>query len=154
VLAGQIDRLEIYRKAGRIQRLKIIDYKTSRRLKDYAKLLMPERFGSEDLQMPVYALGAVEEFRSQLSPEATIEASYFALKHRDKESEPQAIPLALFIGSGSSKTATTQTPMVADRILGLIQDAVAGQFDVDPLHCSEYCPYRRICRYRKPLLHQ
>jgi len=62
-LLGWIDRLEIYREGARIRRLKLIDYKTSRRLHDYATLLEPERFACEDLQMPLYALGAVTRDR-------------------------------------------------------------------------------------------
>jgi len=146
-LVGQIDRLEIYRDAGHIQRLKLVDYKTSRRLSDYAELLKPGYFACEDLQMPVYALGAAENFRAELSPQATVDVSYIALKHRDKETEPQAIPLALL--GAAPETAGHKT--VAARILSLVASAVAGRFDVDPLACSDYCPYRRVCRYRKPV---
>jgi len=148
-LVGQIDRLEIYRDAGRVRRLKLLDYKTSRRLSDYAELLKPDHFACEDLQMPVYALGAVESFRSEMSPQAAVEVGYIALKNRDKESEPRRIPLAVVGG----RLATVGEKTVAARILELIAGAVAGRFDVDPLQCSEYCPYRRVCRYRKPVFH-
>ncbi|MBV8359869.1 MAG: exodeoxyribonuclease V subunit gamma [Deltaproteobacteria bacterium] len=146
-LVGQIDRLEIYRDAGRIRRLKLIDYKTSRRLSDYAELLKPDHFACEDLQMPVYALGAVKHFHSEISSETGIELAYIALKNRDKESDPQPIPPAVLgspLESAGEKT-------VAARILNLVADAVAGRFEVDPLKCGEYCPYRRVCRYRKPI---
>ncbi|MBV8453477.1 MAG: PD-(D/E)XK nuclease family protein, partial [Deltaproteobacteria bacterium] len=145
-LVGQVDRVEIYRDAGGIRRLKLLDYKTSRRLSDYAELLKPGHFAYEDLQMPVYALGAAEHFRSEMSPEAAVEVGYIALKNRDKESEPQPIPRAALgspLESAGEKT-------VAARILNLVAGALAGRFDVDPLKCSEYCPYRRVCRYRKP----
>jgi ATP-dependent helicase/nuclease subunit B len=148
-LVGQIDRLEIYRDAGRIRRLKLIDYKTSRRLSDYAELLEPDHFACEDLQMPVYALGAAERFRSEMSSEGAIEVGYIALKNRDKESEPRPIPLSVLgslLESAGEKT-------VAARILNLVAGAVDGRFDVDPLKCSQYCPYRRVCRYRKPVFH-
>jgi ATP-dependent helicase/nuclease subunit B len=146
-LIGQIDRLEIYRDAGRTRRLKLIDYKTSRRLSDYAELLKPGHFAYEDLQMPIYALGAAERFRSEMVAEAAVEVSYIALKNRDKESEPQSIPLAVL----GSPLESVGEKTVAARILNLVADAVAGRFEVDPLQCSEYCPYRRVCRYRKPI---
>jgi ATP-dependent helicase/DNAse subunit B len=145
-LIGRIDRLEIYRDGGRIRRLKLSDYKTSRRLSDYAELLSPSHFAYEDLQMPVYALGAAEHFRSEMPAEAAVEVSYIALRDRDKESEPQSVPLAV-LGS-PLESAGDRT--VAARIVNLVADAVAGRFDVDPLQCSQYCPYRRVCRYRKP----
>ena len=148
-LVGQIDRLEIYRDAGRIRRLRLIDYKTSRRISKYAELLKPDHFACEDLQMPVYALGAAENFRAELSPEASVDASYIVLKNRDKETEPQPIPLALL---GAPPEAALQKT-VAARILNLVAGAVGGRFEVDPLKCSEYCPYRRVCRYRKPAFH-
>jgi superfamily I DNA/RNA helicase/RecB family exonuclease len=148
-LVGQIDRLEIYRHAGRIRRLKLLDYKTSRRLSDYAELLQPGHFACEDLQMPVYALGAAERFRSEMSSEAAVEVGYIALKNRDKESEPQLIPLAVL---GSPLESAGEKTVVA-RILNLVAGAVAGRFEADPLKCSEYCPYRRVCRYRKPVFH-
>jgi ATP-dependent helicase/nuclease subunit B len=148
-LVGQIDRLEIYRDAGRIRRLRLIDYKTSRRMSRYAELLKSDHFACEDLQMPVYALGAAENFRAELSPEARVDASYIVLKNRDKETEPQSIPLALL---GAPPEAAPQKT-VAARILNLVAGAIAGRFEVDPLKCSEYCPYRRVCRYRKPAFH-
>jgi ATP-dependent helicase/nuclease subunit B len=142
-LAGRIDRLEIYREPkGQISRLKLADYKTSRQLKPYEERLKPAYFAGADLQMPLYALAAVERFRSELSPRASIELSYIALKNRDKETG-QVVPLELLsLTASSGKT-------VMNRIADLIDGALAGCFDVDPLECSDYCPYRRVCRYRK-----
>jgi hypothetical protein len=71
------------------------------------------------------------------------------LKNREKETEPQSIPLALL---GAPPEAAPQKT-VAARILNLVAGAIAGRFEVDPLKCSEYCPYRRVCRYRKPAFH-
>lgn len=100
--------------------------------------------------MPVYALGAAERFRSEMSSEGAIEVGYIVLKNRDKESEPRPIPLSV-LGSSFEKTAGEKT--VAARILNLVAAAVDGRFEVDPLKCSNYCPYRRVCRYRKPVFH-
>lgn len=146
-LVGQIDRLEIYRDSRRIVRVKIIDYKTSRRLSEYGQRLKPGYFACEDFQMPVYALAAAEHFRAELSRQASVEASYVVLKSRDKETEPRMIPLDLLRAGLENDGQKT----VADRVRHLIATAVDGHFDVDPLECSGYCPYRRVCRYRKPV---
>ncbi len=145
VLAGRIDRLEIYREqGGQISSLRLIDYKTSRRLKQYEERLKPAYFAAEDLQMPVYALAAAEHFRSELSPRASIKLSYIVLKNRAKQAE-QEIPLDLL----GSQVESSRRKTVRDRLADLVNEALAGHFDVDPLQCSDYCPYRRVCRYRK-----
>jgi superfamily I DNA/RNA helicase/RecB family exonuclease len=148
-LYGRIDRLEIYRDRGLLQRLRLTDYKTSSRLSGYAELVRPDHFACEDLQMPVYALGAAERYRSELSPQTAVEVGYIALKSREKESDPQLIPPTLLGASGESTGHET----VAARIFELIAKASAGGFEVDPLKCSEYCAYRRVCRYRKTVFH-
>jgi RecB family exonuclease len=148
-LAGQIDRLELYRERSFIQKLKIIDYKSSRGLKKYSSLLEPWYFASHDLQMAVYALAAIEEFRREMSPGASIEASYIALKNYAKESTSQPIPLDLLTSEAEKNSAQVRT--VADRLFELVDSAAIGHFDVDPLKCDQFCPYRSICRFRKPL---
>ncbi len=147
-IGGQIDRLEIYRESGRITRLKLIDYKASRRLSDYAELLKPKSFACEDLQMPVYAAGAMEHFREEMAPQPVVQVGYIALKNRDKETASQTIPPALL----GNVTETAGRKTVATRVIELVGGAVAGHFDVDPLECSDYCRYRRVCRYRKAAL--
>ncbi|HKV53218.1 MAG TPA: PD-(D/E)XK nuclease family protein [Candidatus Binataceae bacterium] len=156
VLVGQIDRIEIYREGARIGRVKLLDYKASRNLQKYAQLLEPDRFACEDMQMPVYALGAVEQLHTELSPRTSVETSYIALKSRAKENPPRAIPIELLVDSREpgAKHDAECVRTVADRIRELVNGAIAGRFDVDPLECSDYCPYRRVCRYRKPFSRQ
>jgi ATP-dependent helicase/DNAse subunit B len=152
-LEGRVDRLELYRAghSGPIRKIKVVDYKTSRNLSGFADKLKNE-LGVTDFQIPVYALGAVTSFESELAPDATIEASYLVLKSREKETpsirlEQDLIELdprrrAILVDQG--------TKPYADRVVRLVRAAVNGEFDVDPLKCDPWCPHRRLCRYHKP----
>ncbi len=141
---GRIDRLELYRNGSRqIERLSVIDYKASTGLKRLTKLLRPGTFATSDLQMPVYLLGAVDHFRAEMAPNATAQAGYIALKHRDKETKPLPVPLDLL------DPAAQGPGNVAVRVRELVGDALDGRFDVDPLECSDFCPYRPVCRFAK-----
>jgi len=141
---GRIDRLELYRGgSGLIERLSVIDYKASTGLKRLARMLRPDTFATSDLQMPVYLLGATDHFRAQLAPDAIVQAGYIALKHRDKETKPLVVPLELLVSTARRRGN------VATRVRELVSDALDGRFDVDPLECSEWCPYRPVCRFAK-----
>jgi ATP-dependent helicase/DNAse subunit B len=152
-LEGRIDRLELYRAghSGPIRKIKVVDYKTSRNLSGFADKLKNE-LGLTDFQIPVYALGALTSFASELAPGATIEASYLVLKSREKETasvrlEPDLIELdphrrAILAEQGIEP--------YTDRVVRLVRAAVNGEFDVDPLKCDPWCPHRRLCRYYKP----
>jgi RecB family exonuclease len=142
-IAGWIDRLELYLDAEeRIARMRVVDYKSSRNLKALAERLKPPKFAVSDLQMPVYLLGASTQLARRLAPKAMFEASYIALQNRAKETAPQAIPHEL-LESGPDG-------LVVERIRELIGDARAGRFEADPIECSDWCPYRPICRFEKP----
>jgi ATP-dependent helicase/nuclease subunit B len=151
-LVGSIDRLELYREAHgdrerrdakAIARIRVVDYKTSRSLDRLAKLLTPGRFATTDLQMPVYLLGAITQLHDRLASGVAVEASYIALQRREKEAVPLGVPLEL-LDSRAPGVAT-----VAARVRELVSDAMDGRFDVDPLECSDWCPYRPVCRFEK-----
>ena len=149
-LEGRIDRLELHRAAsGLIDRLSVIDYKASHGLERLARILRPGNFAASDLQMPVYLLGAVAQLREQLAPDATVQASYIALKHREKETAPLVVPLQLLGPANEAAAAARGVAGVADRVLELVGGALDGRFDVDPLECSDFCPYRPVCRFEK-----
>jgi ATP-dependent helicase/DNAse subunit B len=38
---------------------------------------------------------------------------------------------------------------VSRAIIELARSAIDGRFDVDPLECSDTCPFRPVCRYEK-----
>ena len=144
MIEGWIDRLERYMQPGTetIARMRVVDYKTSRNLKALAERLKPAEFAVADMQMPVYLLGAASQWRKQLAADATLEASYIALQNRTKESAPLEVPRELLDGGTDA--------LVAARVRELVADAITGRFDVDPLKCSEWCPYRPVCRLQKP----
>ena len=149
-IVGWIDRLELYRteiggRRGRdeIARIRAVDYKTSRSLDRLSKMLTPVRFATTDLQMPVYLLGAITQLRDLLATDTVVEASYIALQRREKETAPLRVPLELLDPS------TAATASVAGRARELIGSALAGRFDADPLECSDWCPYRPVCRFDK-----
>src|SRR5713226_2147055 len=141
-LEGRIDRLELYRagQSGRIRKIKVVDYKTSRNLSGFADKLKNE-LGVTDFQIPVYALGALTSFESQLAPDATIEASYLVLRSREKETLPKRLDnndleldprrRAILVDRGMKP--------YADRVVRLVRAAVNGEFDVDPLKCDPWC---------------
>lgn len=148
---GWIDRLELHRGAsGLIERLSVIDYKTSSGLKHLTEILRPDTFATSDLQLPAYLLAAVARRRAELAPDATVQASYIALKNRHKETTPLVVALDLLDPAARPPTPPDGRPgNVADRVRELVGDARGGRFDVDPLQCSDWCPYRPVCRFAK-----
>lgn len=151
-IEGWIDRLELYRDPdGRICKLRVVDYKTSRNAGRYEKALSEKEFARKDFQMPVYAMGALEQFAGQLSPAVEIEASYIVLKSRQKETEPKQVDRRRLETDPARRAQLLAAGVepIADRVIGKVAEAMAGRFDVDPLDCSPYCSYRRVCRYRR-----
>ncbi len=152
-LEGRLDRLELYRNSsGRIESVNVLDYKTSRHVGDYAKLADPEKdFGTADFQLPVYVMGALAEFAAELAPEVALDAGYLVLRNRDKY-QHAPIPRELVeIDPVRRATLGAQgRPSKADRVIEMVSAALGGQFDIDPLKCDDFCPFRRICRYYKP----
>ena len=163
MLSGRIDRLDLYRNPKRlIERLRVVDYKTSRDVSGYESALAPKNLALTNFQIPLYAMAARNDFAAELAPDAQIEGGYLALAGRGREKEA-VTPLAaerLALEPDQRKRfakQAEQTPdappiariPVADRIVDVVSAMASGRFDVDPLACDEWCPYRRVCRYRK-----
>ncbi|HTW89347.1 MAG TPA: PD-(D/E)XK nuclease family protein [Candidatus Binataceae bacterium] len=147
-LRGRIDRLELYRRAGRIEAIRVLDYKRARSAKTYAKLADPKglEFGRIAFQLPIYLMGALQEFRAQLGPDPKLEAGYLVLRSRRFENVHE-IPAKLIDPDLAARAHTVDS--VPDRIVALAGDAIAGRFDVDPRKCDDWCPYRPVCRYHQ-----
>jgi ATP-dependent helicase/DNAse subunit B len=155
LLAGRADRVELYCSGGQaISKLRVLDYKTSRSAHHYRKKANPEKneFGQTEFQLPVYLMAALGEFRDRLASSATFEAGYFVLRSFDKlhQFEVQRERVESDAGLRTQIAASGSTDNVADRIISLVVGALAGQFDVDPRQCDDFCPFRRVCRYEKP----
>jgi ATP-dependent helicase/DNAse subunit B len=137
-LVGRPDRIELHRQTGRIVRLRVLDYKMTRRSEALRPRLDAARaMGTTAFQIPVYliaAAGAVPD----VAADATIEGGYLVLLADDKEVVRSFTPAEL--------------DAVAGRIRALVRAASAGRFDVDPDPCDPYCAYRAVCRYQEPPL--
>jgi len=152
-LEGRIDRLELHPgRGGAVRGLRVLDYKNSRNAKRYRQMAdaAGAQFGWTDFQLPVYLMGALSEFGERLAADATLEAGYLVLRNRDKE---QIAPVARALVDPAPKRRaaameTAEYP-IAERIVALVDDALAGRFDVDPRQCDDWCPYRTVCRYYK-----
>jgi ATP-dependent helicase/DNAse subunit B len=152
-LEGRIDRLELHPGRNRVRKLRVLDYKNSRNAGRLSKMADPERaqFGWTDFQLPIYLMGALNEFGGRLAPNATLEAGYLVLRNRDKEQSNLVERSLVDPDPGRRATALKSDEYpVAERIVALVDDALAGHFDVDPRQCDDWCQYRTVCRYYKP----
>ena len=151
-LEGRIDRLELHPGRGKVRNLRVVDYKNSRSADRYRKLAdsTGAQFGWTDFQLPVYLMGALSEFGDRLAADATLEAGYLVLRNRDKE-QIATVERALVDLDPKRRAAAKKAGEhpVAERIIALVDDALAGRFDVDPRQCDDWCPYRTVCRYYK-----
>jgi ATP-dependent helicase/DNAse subunit B len=147
---GRIDRLDLHRDHNkRIAVLRVIDYKTSRKTGKYEDLLKLDNFGVITFQLPLYVLGALDAFAGELAPDLVIEAGYVVLRSREKEVS-ETFSRDLFVIDPRRRPASAGgQPPIAGRLLDLAATAIAGQFDVDPLRCDNFCSFRHVCRFNK-----
>jgi hypothetical protein len=144
-LMGRIDRLEVYRQAGTIVRLRVLDYKQSRSDRRWAERADPKKseFGWTAMQLPVYLMAAIEQFRRELAAEPLLETGYLVLRGHNIE---QVFPVRRELVDPDPHVRAAADNPIPERIVALARDAVAGHFDVDPRRCDEWCPYRGVCR--------
>lgn len=151
-IEGRIDRLELHPGRGAIRKVRVIDYKNSRDADRYKKILQPDgaAFGWTDFQLPIYLMGALGEFGARLAREVELEAGYVVLRSADKE-QTAPVTRAIVETDPKQRAAAQQAgePLVAERIIALVDEALAGRFDVDPRRCDDWCRYRKVCRYYK-----
>ncbi|HLJ43098.1 MAG TPA: PD-(D/E)XK nuclease family protein, partial [Candidatus Binataceae bacterium] len=149
---GRIDRLELHPGKGAVKTIRVIDYKNSRGATRYGKLAEPAgaQFGWTDFQLPVYLMGALSEFDERLAANVTLQAGYLVLRSRDK-AQIAEVARNLIDPNPRRRAAATKSGErpVAERMIALVDDALAGRFDVDPRQCDDWCPYRAVCRYSK-----
>jgi len=152
-LEGRIDRLELHPGRGAtVRKLRVLDYKNSRNAKRYREMVDAEdaQFGWTDFQLPVYLMGALSEFGERLAADAKLEAGYLVLRNREKE-QVAPVERALVDIEPERRAAAIKANEypIAERIVALVDEALAGRFDVDPRRCDDWCPYRTVCRYYK-----
>jgi len=144
-MSGRIDRLEVYRRADAIERLRVLDYKRSRSDKRWADRANPRKleFGWTAMQLPVYLMAALDEFHAELARSATLEAGYLVLRGREFE-HSFAVDRASIDPDPALRAPVDNA--IPERIVAMVRDAIAGRFDVDPRRCEDWCPYRGVCR--------
>jgi hypothetical protein len=152
LIEGRIDRLELRYDRGALVELRVLDYKNSHNADRYKKMADPDggQFGWTSFQLPVYLMGALSEFAEVLTGNLALEAGYVVLRNGDKLQAKPVMRDLVDPHPGQHATASKQEPIpIAERILGLVDDALGGRFDVDPRQCDDWCPYRTVCRYYK-----
>jgi ATP-dependent helicase/nuclease subunit B len=142
VMHGRIDRLETDGSSDRITRLRVIDYKNSRSVKTHKDHLKEDRFGKTEFQLAVYMVAAIDELKARLAADTELRAGYLLLRSRDKLQADKFDASLFELDPERRKSAVS----LADSILDTVGLALEGRFDVDPLDCSLFCPYRHVCR--------
>ena len=150
-LEGRIDRLELNPGKGAVKTIRVIDYKNCAAPSAMASWRRPGRtVRMTDFQLPVYLMGALCEFDERVAANVTLRAGYLVLRNRDK-AQIAEVARNLIDPDPKRRAATTKSGErpVAERMIALVDDALAGRFDVDPRQCDDWCPYRSVCRYYK-----
>jgi ATP-dependent helicase/DNAse subunit B len=139
---GRIDRVELERAPGAQAVLEIIDYKGSRDRTAVGRALNPEgALGVTAFQIPLY-----------------LEAGRRLLLRENEQADLRGALVAVLAPPGEREKVTLRTldeeklAEVTRVAQQLVAAAAAGRFDVDPVECDRWCPYRVVCRYQPPPL--
>ncbi|MEN8254667.1 MAG: PD-(D/E)XK nuclease family protein, partial [Verrucomicrobiota bacterium] len=142
-LKGKIDRIDlIFAETGELERLRVLDYKGTSRVRSKTEEYIDEILRNLDCQLPVYAFAAQQRFLGEFNtPEANAatEAGYLFYQREFKE-----------IGKTLKKSLLPmdESGMVAgflDTLAENIRRLKTGDFAVDPL-VATYNDYQSICR--------
>jgi hypothetical protein len=135
---GTADRVDLWWRGERLERLRVRDYKTVRHTRTWERRLADPDGDARRLayQIPVYLDGARRAFAPL--PATALEGGYWSLLAPEGQRE-------------RSRTYTAEDLRVAeDDMRALVATARGGRFDVAPHACDEWCPYRTVCRYQPP----
>jgi len=153
-LAGVVDRVDLtYDEGGRVIRAEVLDYKNTKRRREYrARLGTGANPETTSFQIPVYALSLRASPELRWAPDAVIEAGYVLLRADDKRlTEGLSIDvLALDPSVRRDWPRDAANRPIANRIVELVDAAIAGGFEVAPRLCDPRCAFRLICRYQPP----
>jgi ATP-dependent helicase/DNAse subunit B len=136
-IEGKADRVDRWRRGDTIERVRVVDYKTTRDPAELARGLDPAPDTPRtSFQVPLYVIAAAGE--STRDPGPALEGGYFApLAARSKRSK-----LRDFDRAGLQA--------VEAEVRALVGTVRAGRFDVAPRLCDEWCAFRTVCRYLPP----
>ncbi|WFA09410.1 PD-(D/E)XK nuclease family protein [Tissierella sp. Yu-01] len=136
---GKIDRID---KIADEDKFIVIDYKSS----SYGKKDLTQIVNGLSLQLPVYILSQGDK--------NVIAGSYSILSNGEFSTAMGILGEANFItkrqkGALEKDQWDNTLENSKNIIFNIIQNINNGNFSVNPLECSEYCPYKDICRFDK-----
>ena len=142
-LRGTVDRIDLlFSEAGELQRMRVLDYKGSSRVRSKHDDYIDDILLNLDCQLPVYALAAQQHFFGVFNSDevnAMTESGYLFYQRDVKE-----------IGKTFKKSLIAlDEPGLVEGFLSTLKDNIrrlkAGDFAVDPL-IEAYNDYRSVCR--------
>jgi hypothetical protein len=135
---GTVDRVDVHRQGNRVTKVRVVDYKTSRRRDGYRALLTPREGDQPGFQIPIYLEGVRRAAGLPIDADTVLEGEYLRLMLEAEEK-------SLFAVIPDAHLAA-----MAARAGALVDTAARGIFDVAPAVCDPWCPYRSVCRYQPP----
>jgi RecB family exonuclease len=139
-VGGTADRLDLWWRGQRLERVRVRDYKTGRNVKDLGARLEDPDPDDRRLayQIPLYLVGALQDAVLPAERPALLEGGFWALLAQPSKRAP-------------GRTFTPESLDAVQRDLGaLVATARQGRFDVAPHACDEWCAFRTVCRYQPP----
>jgi len=142
-LKGKIDRIDlVFTETGELERLRVLDYKGSSRVRSKTEEYIDEILRNLDCQLPVYAFAAQQRLFGEFntpSANAATEAGYLFYQRDFKE-----------IGKTLKKSLLPMDePGMVDGFLDTLRENIqrlkAGDFAVDPL-IEAYNDHTSVCR--------
>ncbi|MCF7816899.1 MAG: PD-(D/E)XK nuclease family protein [Kiritimatiellales bacterium] len=142
-LHGKIDRVDlVFAETGELQRVRVLDYKGSSRVRSKTEDYMDEIRRNLDCQLPVYAFAAQQRFFGECNTEqanAMTEAGYLFYQ-RDYAEIKKTLAKSL---------VRLDEPGLVDGFLATLFENIRrlkmGDFSVDPL-IETYTDYKSVCR--------
>lgn len=154
-LSGRIDRVDLFSdpQTGGLRLVRVIDYKLSRGVRYQSKLDPAKAMGATSFQIPIYLMALVERpgGLDGVRPETRVEGCYYCLR-AERKIVKREIDRAILALDPEARAACGEPVSIASKLTELFARARAGSFEVDPVECDEFCPYRPLCRYRPPSL--
>ena len=135
---GRVDRVDLYRQGDRVTKVRVVDYKTSRKRDGYRALLTPREGDQPGFQIPIYLEGVRRAAGLPIDADTVLEGEYLRLMFEADEKSLSAVIPDAHLGAMAARAGT------------LVDRAARGLFDVAPAVCDPWCPYRSVCRYQPP----
>ncbi len=150
-LSGRIDRVDLLLdpQTGGLSLVRVVDYKLSRGVGYHSRLDPAKAMGTTSFQVPIYLMALVEGpgGLEGVRPETRVEACYYCLR-AERKIVRREIDRAILALDPEGRAVSGEPVSIASKITELFARARAGSFEVDPVECDEFCPYRPLCRYR------